>query len=409
MRPTPLLPFVTVLAGALVVGACGSDSNLATPPVAYLVRGGDMGPRAQNVSVHQDGAAMTTAEVTVNGVALRHAAEGRYSGELAADLPAGGPLALEVRVGGSVVTATGAVPGLAELTAPSGNAIVPPPDPIVVEWTSPVNPDRFVVMATPESGPVQQFSASGAARSLTIAAGALPEGQSIQLEVAGYDDGTFSGPFEQGSIMSIRGLGTSVTIQISSEVPARNLLVEGSDMGGRFQNLRVSRSGVGVAGATVTVNGVALNDLTGGSYRVELPQTVPPGGTLALEVRADESTVTAMGAVPEPPAVTAPADGANFDATTGILVEWTSGTNPDRFQVTASYSCGPSCGTGQRFPAAGTARSLTIPAGTLPVEQPIEISVFGYNDGVFSGAFAEGSAMRIRGELGPFPTITISP
>jgi hypothetical protein len=52
---------------------------------------------------------------------------------------------------------------------------------------------------------------------------------------------------------------------------------------------------------------------------------------------------------------------------------------------------------------------LTIPAGDLPTDLPIVISVFAYNNGAFNSLAASGSTMNIRGEaFVGYPTITVA-
>jgi hypothetical protein len=185
-----------------------------------------------------------------------------------------------------------------------------------------------------------------------------------------------------------------------------SLQVYGRDMGPYWQNVSILQGGVRVNDATVRVNGQLMTHPDGwyedGYYNGHLTSPVSTGGTIVLEVTRGTSTVTAIGTVPEPPFLTAPSDGATFSPSDDITVTWTSSTQPDRFSVNAQWSCGTNCGTGTRLLAPGSARTLTIPASSLPSGQSITLSVFAYSDGVFSGddyeSYAAYPGMNIRGE-----------
>jgi hypothetical protein len=186
-------------------------------------------------------------------------------------------------------------------------------------------------------------------------------------------------------------------------------LVEGRDMGPKFEHVLLTRDGTPVTNASVSVNGTTANLGADSKYHATLPSTVPVGGRLFLDVGSGLFSIRGFGRVPEAPVVTAPADGATFTPAQPIPVTWTSATNPDRFQVNAEYSCGQNCSTSKRYDATGADRSLTIPAGDLPNDLPIVVSVFAYNNGAFNWLAASGSTMNIRGEaFVGYPTITVA-
>ena len=106
--------------------------------------------------------------------------------------------------------------------------------------------------------------------------------------------------------------------------------------------------------------------------------------------------------MPEAPVITAPLEGANIPVANAIDVTWTSTTNPDRFMISVQVGAGV-----VEFDAVGTARALTIPAGTLAVGGPYPMDLFAYNDGTFTGPVDVESTMRIRG--GDRVNITIIP
>ena len=186
-------------------------------------------------------------------------------------------------------------------------------------------------------------------------------------------------------------------------------LVEGRDMGPKFEHVLLTNDGTAVTNASVSVNGTTANLGADSKYHATLPSTVPVGGRLFVDVGSGPFAIHGLGRVPEAPVITAPADGASFAPAQPIPVTWTSATNPDRFQVNAEYSCGQNCSTSKRYDATGADRSLTIPAGDLPTDLPIVISVFAYNNGAFNSLAASGSTMNIRGEafIG-YPTITVA-
>src|SRR5207248_10540159 len=172
-----------------------------------------------------------------------------------------------------------------------------------------------------------------------------------------------------------------------------------------YQNVSVVQQGVRVNDAIVKVNGVTIPHpptwYEAGDYIGQLAAPVPTGGQIVLEVARGGRTVTAVGKVPEAPFLTAPPDGAKFAPDNDVAVNWTSSTQPDHFTVNAQWSCGSNCGTGTSFNAPGSARSFTIPAQSLPSGMAIQISVFAYSDGTFSGDYApwpDYPGMNIRAE-----------
>lgn len=194
------------------------------------------------------------------------------------------------------------------------------------------------------------------------------------------------------------------------ETPAQAVYrIRGSDMGRTWQNIQLQRDGALLAGAQVRVNGTRIPDLAGqpGYYYGDVP-VVDPGDVLELEVRSGDDLVQATGVVPAAPVLSSPLDGAVFVKGTPVHVQWTSTSDPDRFTVWASWSCGTNCGTGATWDVQGTARTFTIPAADLPDDTPVTIEVTGYNDGVFTGPVTEDSGMSIRGEGPSESVITMS-
>lgn len=179
----------------------------------------------------------------------------------------------------------------------------------------------------------------------------------------------------------------------------QRLEVRGSDLSGTYVHLDVMVGGQPVEDARVEIDGQVI-PFVGDRYSGELATPVDAGGTLSLEVSRGGLTVSGSGRVPEAPAVTAPDSGTYVSSGEDLVVRWTSATSPDTFVVFAQWSCGHDCGTGASFEAPGSARTLTLPAGALPVG-PVELTVYAYNDGQLTGDYAPPSSyagMNIRGE-----------
>lgn len=203
----------------------------------------------------------------------------------------------------------------------------------------------------------------------------------------------------------LAGCGTNPTVP-SSQSPevsqqAVGYLVQGTDMGPLYQNVRVTNAGVAYSGADVRVNTINMPHTSGGIYSGSLGSAVAVGNGLLLNVRTPEGIIQAKDWVPGAPVVTAPVGSTVVNAASPLPVAWNNsyGLDPDRFVVSATWSCGVGCGTGWRSSdLPGSARNYAIPAGTLPTDRAVKIRVYAYNDGTetFSGPFATGSRMAIR-------------
>jgi hypothetical protein len=185
------------------------------------------------------------------------------------------------------------------------------------------------------------------------------------------------------------------------------LLIAGGDMGAQLQDLTITREGVAITDGTVTVNGVAIPHAGSGRYVGQLPDAVPAGSPINLQVSAGGATVQGTVNVPEAPVLTAPATGAAFAAADYITVSWTSATDPDRFIVYGAWVV-DDVGFRKSFPAAATAREIKIAAFEFPGAD-ITISVVAYNDGSFTGQAHPDSRMSVCGEGPPNAAITRSP
>ena len=184
------------------------------------------------------------------------------------------------------------------------------------------------------------------------------------------------------------------------------LLVVGSDMGSKDENVLVKQGGKPVTTATVTVNGtqLAMTNASQGLYQGALPSPQPAGSTLDLVVTDGGQRVEALGKVPETPVITAPATGATVDATQPLPVTWTSTSSPDAFEVLVYQGSGSAVYDASM---GGSYRTTTIPANSLNSGNSNgNLFVFAYNHGrdQVTGDAAAGSAMNIRAER----TITIN-
>lgn len=244
-----------------------------------------------------------------------------------------------------------------------------------------------------------------------------------EADVAGYNVywGTTSGnltetTFETTTSITIDGLanGTEYFFAIDAEDSSGNkspksdevsttpveapakYLVKGNSVSGYGGHIYVYLDGVPVTTANVTINSEIFPHQGNGRYTKSLDTVVPLGGTLNLEVVIGAVTITGTDTVPERPTLSAPAGGEIYAPTDTITVSWTSPSDPDRFMISAGYSCGDDCGTGKRYYVAGNARTVDIPASDLPPDKAIRIEVYAYNDGEFTGPVTSDSTMNIR-------------
>lgn len=185
-------------------------------------------------------------------------------------------------------------------------------------------------------------------------------------------------------------VAAAVALGCSKSDDPPNIQVYGRDIVAGCANVTVLRDGVGVDGAVVRVNGevVPRNASEPGFYSGTY--AIPThGDAVVLEVASGDSTVRATATLPETPVLTSPANGTAFLPGDDVVVSWTSASDPGYFQVTALWSCGPDCGAGLPFEAAGSARTLTIPAGALSQipAGTIQLSLAAYDDGAFGGDY----------------------
>ncbi|HUQ18641.1 MAG TPA: hypothetical protein VM099_03420 [Gemmatimonadaceae bacterium] len=134
-------------------------------------------------------------------------------------------------------------------------------------------------------------------------------------------------------------------------------------MSPQYQGIRVARGSSSVTNAEVTVNGIQIPHCCGDLYSGILPEAVPAGATLNLEVVAAGLTFEAAGKVIAVPTITAPVEGSSFASTDTITLAWNNSTDPDRFEV--CLNCVDNSLDGETYYALGSAREFRIAPGHL--------------------------------------------
>jgi hypothetical protein len=177
-------------------------------------------------------------------------------------------------------------------------------------------------------------------------------------------------------------------------------LVQGADMSGAAQNVRVRKNGTLTAGLTVTVNGTALTDAGGGSYNGFVNPTVAAGGAVSVQVTNGTVTATGTGTVPEKPVITG---AAHTTMGAPVTITWTSATTPDSFSVALNYHLGDNSSAAVFTRLPGSARSVVLQTTDILAGGVVfSVGVDAYNHGLFSGAFATGSDMHLRNSSASF-------
>lgn len=398
-------PWILAAALALPLAltlACDDDDDTGPDGAARVEASLDGGGGTVLVTEGDGGGPVTDATVELNGTAATPgAAAGEYDIDLPAPVAGGGTLTLDVSNAEFVIQGTGIVPETPVITGPADAANFLPTEAIDVAWSSTSDPAGFVVAAEGGTTEVFPVPGGGAARTFTIPAGTLAEG-TWTIRVRASNLGGFVGDTEGGSDMEIGAeAGSPPLISVGPDL----LLIRGQDMGPVSNHVALLLDGVVVDGATVTVNGeAAVQGGPGTPYSVELTTPVAVGGQLDLDVTVGTDVYQGLGNVPEAPVVTAPADAASFAVADPIEVTWTSTADPDRFAIFAEIGATGYVNT----EIAGNLRTFTIPGGTL-TPGSYTISVFAYEDGVFTGPAHPTSRMSIRTEGTVVPGVTVTP
>ncbi len=193
------------------------------------------------------------------------------------------------------------------------------------------------------------------------------------------------------------------------ELPgAGTLLITGGSMGSRYQNIYVSRNNLGVSGAIVTVNGVAIPEIAAGQYYGSLPDFLAAGASIRLEVRAGNQTVIGNAVVPGEPVLQTPAPNFIGPLGTTIAYEWTASSSPSRFLAGFLYRTGDA-GAARWNEVTGGVRQASVATTGLPANATeFQAFVNAYADGTFTGPAHSMSRMNVRVESGYRP-ITLTP
>lgn len=359
------------------------------------VRGTDMGPEFQNVSVYDGDQPAVGASVTVNGTALAESGPGLYSGRLPAALGAGEQLLLRVEHDGRVVQGTATITAVPILIDPEAGDFFDPALDLVYAWTSPQDPDEFEVRLSWVAGGAgsdTRLSVAGSARNAVLSTAPLPDDlESVSASVLAYLGGEFTGPAHPDSDMRVRLEGESADLSL---VPL--LTVRGGAMGASNQQVTVYDGFDPVSGAIVTVNGTVLAETSAGSYQGTLPAVLQPGEEIRLRVEADTRVVEGVATMIEGPVLTTPSDGDVFDPAAEIQYAWTSPTDPDYFEMSLNWVKDAS-GFSSSLEVPGSARSGTMSASIVPAD-PDEVwsRIYAYLRGTFTGPAHPDSDMRVR-------------
>lgn len=204
------------------------------------------------------------------------------------------------------------------------------------------------------------------------------------------------------------GGGEEATGPENESPDAGTLLVSGSAMGPKFQNIYVSRNDLPVSGANITVNGVAIPEIGAGQYYGSLPGFLDAGATIRVEVRAGNQTVIGTALVPGQPVLQTPAPNFTAPLGSGISYTWASGSSPSRFLVGFLYRTG-SAGAAHWNDVEGGSRAANVTTTGLPANATeFQAFVNAYADGTFTGPAHSMSRMNVRVESGYRP-INLTP
>lgn len=179
-------------------------------------------------------------------------------------------------------------------------------------------------------------------------------------------------------------------------------IVRGGAMGSFSQHLDVyDQDWTPIETATVSVNGVDIPHVSGSRYSGTLKSALSEADPVTVTVDVDAVTVTGVDVLPHSAVVTAPLDGAEFIPGDPLTITWTSATDPDRFNV-SPFPCDGACSV---F-VDGSVRTLEFDTSSFPLDEPVEIRVYAYNDGEFSGPAAPECQMWLRYWAGNGPEVT---
>jgi hypothetical protein len=306
------------------VGLASVGLAAACSPPEFLVEASALAMTTQQLRVTQDGVAVHTANVALNGSSGVHHADGIYLVH-AAPLRAGGQIDLSVHADTGEVAGQAVMPPTPRILSPMARALVSSKSPLEVEWAMEGAADAFEVVVTTESG-AKTYGVDGASTSLFIPARELPRDSEIDVTVFAISEGSLVGALSAESRLRIRSdRSPSVTVR---RTPLFN--VAGADMGPQCENVWLRRESDArgaysdIEDASITVNGEPIPfanrpDLS--RYSGQLLAPVPTGGELKLEIKYGEFTIVGIGTLPEVPVLTAPMSGATLAANAPVRVQ----------------------------------------------------------------------------------------
>ncbi len=174
------------------------------------------------------------------------------------------------------------------------------------------------------------------------------------------------------------------------------LLIEGSDMGPRYQSFSISRGSGSVADAEVYINGVQVPTEPTGAYYFDRGSFLAPGETLLIRVVHAGETVEGRATIVGGAALVAPV--ADQPVTTGqpVTFTWTAPTSPDYWRASISFNFN-NAGQGFGDSLGAAARTHGLATGAIPSGATNLIGyLFGYQRGTFTGPVDPRSTMRVR-------------
>jgi hypothetical protein len=385
-----------------VAASCGGEDGGSGPkPASAFKVMAELDGGGGVVIVTHDGAPVTDAQVSLNGTpGTTGSAAGEYLVTLGTAVSPGGILTLEVESGDASVASSHAVPHPPVILEPPEVGVLAPEADIGISWTTGSNPDEFVVEAIGAS--TLRFPVpNGATRALILPAGTLAEGD-WEIRMLAVRDGFIAGVVESGSRMRISTAG-----MVRPALAIARLIGVWGGVNSYNASIAVSRATQHgwelVPDATVTVNGMSLLPVEGGSFIGTFPSPLPVGTSVTVRVTTDRGYVEGVGPLPESVVITDPADGYTVGTASELTVNWTSIVDPDVWSVTLRgyLHYGP-------YSPAGSARSATFAAGSI---DPGEYSVVIYGNNVMDLTGHVAPESRIQTETGndAIPRITVTP
>ncbi|MEQ9569377.1 MAG: hypothetical protein RLN75_04245 [Longimicrobiales bacterium] len=179
--------------------------------------------------------------------------------------------------------------------------------------------------------------------------------------------------------------------------PVVPILVIGTDMGVRFQNIALESGGVALEGATVTVNGETMTESSPGRYGGQLSDALEVGETLTLRIESDGRVVVGTAVIVDAaPTLTAPVANQYLDRGNDLAFVWTAADDPDSFRVSVAWVADGG-GTSTRVEVDGASRSGSVPTAAVP-DDATEASarIHAYLRGTFTGPVDPDSDMNVR-------------